>query len=134
VRHRNHLAAMTASTVGLSGIPAVVDFTSASTLAYGFEARKVDSDNGGRMVLWTGNSRNSDNRIKYAGVSNDRDPILVRIGGVVPTNTVTGYWVEDNTLDGIVKYAGSLNDRDPILVNLPGNVTTFRVEQLPENY
>ncbi|HMQ77881.1 MAG TPA: hypothetical protein PKE21_17295, partial [Flavobacteriales bacterium] len=60
------------------------------------------------------------------------DPILVRIGGTVPTNTANGYFPEDVNLNGQVKYAGSANDRDPILVNVGGVVpTNTRVEQVP---
>ncbi|HMQ77792.1 MAG TPA: hypothetical protein PKE21_17055, partial [Flavobacteriales bacterium] len=68
----------------------------------------------------------------YAGGGNDRDPILVRIGGLVPTATVNGYYPEDVNLNGQVKYAGSANDRDPILVNIGGVVpTAVRNAQLP---
>ena len=67
--------------------------------------------------------------LKAAGF---RDPILVAIGGTVPTNTITGYRLEDTNLDGIVKYTGASNDRDPILVNIGGVVpTNTRTEQLP---
>ena len=70
--------------------------------------------------------------MKYSGASNDRDPILVRIGGTVPTNTVIGYHPEDVNLDAIVKYAGASNDRDVILVNIGGAVpTNVRQEQIP---
>ena len=70
--------------------------------------------------------------MKYAGSGNDRDPILVRIGGVVPTAVVLGYSELDVNLDGVTKYAGPNNDRDLILVNVGGNVpTAVRQEQLP---
>ena len=63
---------------------------------------------------------------------NDRDPILVAVGGTVPTATVSGYLPTDVNMDGRVKYTGSVNDRDPILVNVGGTVpTNTRVEQLP---
>ena len=68
----------------------------------------------------------------YTGSNNDRDPILVVIGGSVPTAVVNGYYLEDTNLTGTVKYTGALNDRDPILVNIGGLVpTATRVEQLP---
>ena len=35
---------------------------------------------------------------------NDRDAILLRIGGSVATAIVTGYYPEDVNLDGEVKY------------------------------
>ncbi|NUQ16759.1 MAG: hypothetical protein HUU33_15720, partial [Flavobacteriales bacterium] len=99
-----------------------------ATLAWGTEARK---SLGGVRALWAGNVLRDD-RLKYAGGSNDRDPILVRIGGAVPTTTVGGYYAEDVNLDGQVKYAGGANDRDPVLVNVGGAVpTATRIEQLP---
>jgi hypothetical protein len=68
----------------------------------------------------------------YTGDDNDRDEILQRILGTVPTNTVTGYFIEDLNLDGIVKYTGAINDRDIILSNIGGVVpTNVRNEQLP---
>ncbi|HMQ77770.1 MAG TPA: hypothetical protein PKE21_16880, partial [Flavobacteriales bacterium] len=71
-------------------------------------------------------------QVKYAGGGNDRDPILVRVGGTVPTNTANGYFPEDVNLNGQVKYTGSANDRDPILVNIGGSVpTAVRTQQLP---
>ncbi len=83
------------------------------------------------MLLWAGNVvRNT--TLKYTGESNDRDPILTAIGGTVPTNTTSGYMVEDVNLDGLVKYTGNGNDRDPILSNIGGSVpTNTRTEQLP---
>jgi hypothetical protein len=68
----------------------------------------------------------------YTNAENDRDPILLRIGGTVPTNTTTGYHAEDVNLDGVVKYTGEGNDRDPILQNIGGSVpTNTREGQLP---
>lgn len=71
--------------------------------------------------------------VKYVGNSNDRDPILVSIGGTTPTNTITGqYRVEDVNMDGTVKYTGANNDRDPILVTVGGTLpTSTRTAQLP---
>lgn len=73
---------------------------------------------------------NFDGTIKYTG--NDNDPVLIRIGGTVPTNTAAGYFTEDVNMDGQVKYTGNKNDRDTILVNIGGTVpTNVRVQQLP---
>ncbi|MBK8226990.1 MAG: trypsin-like peptidase domain-containing protein [Flavobacteriales bacterium] len=128
VLHRNHLGAMTATTRALSGTATVVDFTVPGTTTYGTDARKAI---GAVQVLWSGNC-NADNTLAYTGSPNDRDPILVRIGGSVPTNTVNGYYLEDVNMDGVVSYTGTLNDRDPILVNIGGSVpTNTRVQQLP---
>ncbi len=128
VRHRNHLGCMTASSVGLSTTATAIDLTATGTATYGTQARKMV---GARNVLWAGNARR-DTLLKYTNTDNDREPILTRIGGVVPTNSVAGYFIEDNTLDGVVKYTGTGNDREPILVNIGGTVpTATRLEQLP---
>ncbi len=128
VRHRNHLPCMTASAMALNALPTALDFTSSITLTYGTAARKSI---GGAQVLWMGDATFND-QVKYAGSANDRDAILVRIGGAVPTNTVSGYFTEDVTMDGTVKYAGTANDRDPVLVTIGGTVpTAVRNAQLP---
>ncbi len=128
IRHRNHLGVMTGTSFTLSSTAVTVDLRVASTPTYGTDARKTI---GARQVLWAGNAR-PDNQLKYTGVANDRDAILVRIGGSVPTAIVNGYYVEDVTMNGQVKYTGSGNDRDPILVNLPTtSVLSSRTEQLP---
>ena len=132
IRHRNHLGAMSFTALSLSGSPTTIDFSNTATATYGTAAQKTI---GTRNVLWAGNTQHdvpTPFKLKYVGSNNDRDPILVRIGGSAPTNTITGYFVEDVTLDGQVKYVGGSNDRDPILVNIGGSVpTNILTEQLP---
>jgi len=128
LRHRNHLGVMTAVPIALSGTNLSLDLTDGSVATHGTNAQKV---NGSKRLLWAGNAWR-DATLKYTGANNDRDPILVRVGGTIPTNTTAGYYLEDVTLDGVVKYTGSNNDRDPILVNVGGTVpTNTRAEQLP---
>jgi hypothetical protein len=128
VRHRNHLGVMTATAQSFGSSAAVIDFADPSTNTYGSEALKnVD----GTTVLWTGNAFR-DNKLAYTGTNNDRDLILTRIGGVVPTSVVTGYFAEDVNMDGRVLYTGTSNDRDLILTNIGGVVpTNVRAVQLP---
>ncbi|MBK9174918.1 MAG: PQQ-dependent sugar dehydrogenase [Flavobacteriales bacterium] len=128
VRHRNHLAVMTATGISLSATATALDLSAAATATYGTNARK---DLGTIRALWAGNAQ-VDAQVRYMGDGNDRDPILVRIGGSVPTAMVTGYYPEDTNMDGAVRYVGEGNDRDPILVNIGGSVpTNFLVQQLP---
>jgi hypothetical protein len=128
LRHRNHFGAMTAAPVALGATPTAIDLTSAATATYGTNARK---DINGTQVLWSGDV-NRDGILKYTNTANDRDLILVAIGGIVPTSTVTGYRAEDVNLDGVVKYTGGANDRDIILQNIGGVVpTNVRLQQLP---
>ena len=127
VHHRNHLGVMTASAIDLDDMPTHVDFTLPATPTYGTDAQKLV---GSRTVLWSGDANNN-GTLKYTGAANDRDAILVAIGGINPLNTVNGYLREDVNLDGTVKYTGALNDRDPILVNIGAIVTGIRLEQVP---
>jgi hypothetical protein len=127
IRHRNHFGAMTALTYPLSHVPTSIDLTVASTATFGNDARKAV---GSTMVLWGGNAR-VDGQLKYSGSQNDRDVILVKIGGIIPTAVVAGYHAEDVNMNGWVSYAGAANDRDPILANLDGIILNIRLQQLP---
>lgn len=128
VRHRNHLGVMSFQPQLLGNMATMVDFTKTTTATWGTNAQRNVN---GTMVLWQGDV-SGNGVIAYAGSGNDRDPILARIGGTIPTATFPGYWPEDVNLDGSVKYAGSNNDRDPILTNVGGTVpTNVRVQQLP---
>lgn len=129
IRHRNHLGVMTASQVVLGRNPASVDFAEEATATHGTDARKAMAN--GKMALWAGNAVN-DGRLKYTGYNNDRDAMLTKIGGTVPTLAVPGYFTEDADMDGFVRYTGANNDRDRLLLNLGGTLpNTMRVEQLP---
>ena len=129
LRHRNHLGIMTLNTYLIdASSPLVLDLTDGSTPTFGTDAQTSEV---GIFAMWSGNCK-LDTKIKYAGANNDRDPILIMIGGVVPTATATGYFNEDTNLDGVVKYSGWENDRDVILQNIGGNsVLAVRQEQLP---
>ena len=128
VRHRNHLSATLADPITLGIDPVEVDLTSPATSTFGTDAQKeVD----GVMMLWPGDARGNGD-VRYFGPANDRDAILISIGGTTPTATVTGYHREDMNLDGEVKYMGVGNDRDVILQTIGGDVpTAVRVEQGP---
>jgi hypothetical protein len=128
VRHRNHLGAMTSVAQTFGTTVRRYDFRDPALVTWGTAARR---NIGGIMALWAGEVH-VDGLLKYTGEGNDRDPVLFRIGGVVPTATVAGYHVEDVNLDGSVQYTGEGNDRDPILQNIGGVVpTNTRQEQLP---
>ena len=128
IRHRNHLGVMTANSVALTPTPVSVDLTQSSTSTYGTNACRVE---GALQLLWCGDVT-FNGQVKYAGGANDRDPILVRIGGALPTGTTTGYHPEDVNLNGQVRYTGANNDRDPILVTVGGTLpTAVRTQQLP---
>lgn len=126
--HRNHLGIMTHDALPISSSQTSIDFTLTSTPTWGTSGR---AQVGSTMMLWSGNV-NSDGELKYIGSNNDRDYILLAIGGSTPTDVITGYLREDVNMDGIVKYIGQDNDRDPILVNIGGDTpTNVMIQQLP---
>ena len=128
IRHRNHLGCMTAADLVFTSGTIQTDFTTASLPTYGMEARATS---GARTVLWQGDV-SGDGVVKYVGSDNDRDLILVTIGGVSPTQVVQGYHPADVNLDGRVKYTGQGNDRDRVLITIGGLVpTNIREAQLP---
>ncbi len=114
LRHRNHLGVMTLAPLALSKIASIVDFTNMGIATYGGASARTSV--GGIPCLWAGDIT-QDKKIMYTGSSNDRDAILARIGGIVPTNTVAGYYSEDINLNGVVAYSGSGNDRDVLTLN-----------------
>ena len=132
VRHRNHLGSMTLDPSFLNSNATVVDLTLSATATYGTNARKSIPGTFPTQALWAGDVT-FNKQLKYAGSNNDRDPILTAIGGLVPTNTLSGqYRKEDINMNGQVKYAGSANDRDILLQNIGGSVpTAVRNAQLP---
>lgn len=128
VQHRNHLGIMTAVAPSLTTSADQLDLGGAIALYGGTNATKAL---GGKRVMYSGDVT-SNNMLSYVGPNNDRDVILVLVGGVVPTNTVSGYHQEDLNMDGVVRYTGSNNDRDSILVNIGGTVpTNVREAELP---
>jgi len=129
IRHRNHLGVMSASSIALSSTPATVDFTNPATATYGINARHNIN---GTMCLWPGDG-NRNGTVQYTGTGNDRDPVLVAIGGSVATNTVTNvYSPLDINMNGTISYTGLGNDRDVILQAIGGSVASaVRMQQLP---
>jgi len=129
---RNHLGAMSATALAISANNSnTVDMTTAPT--WGTNAMKPRD---GRNMLWGGNAR-VDDRLRYTGSSNDRDGILIAVGGFTPTASLPNvYRVEDTNMDGTVKYTGSFNDRELILLNVnwgfgTTSVTRQRLQQVP---
>ena len=115
-RHRNHLGATASVPVSLGTWQTTLDLTDPAAPTFGTEAQKVVN---GVAMLWPGEVR-ADGVVKFLGTRNDRDPILLAVGGNTPTNVVTGYRSEDLNLDGWVKYIGTANDRDIILQTIGG--------------
>ncbi len=128
VRHRNHLAVMSAATLTLNATSTLYDFTSSLTQYYGGDAKEVAT---GVFGMWAGDVTGN-GIVKYSGSANDRSPILTRIGGSDLTLTVSGYHPEDVNMNGQVKYSGSANDRSIILQTVGGaDMTATRSSNVP---
>ena len=123
------MLAYAAAGLSLSAITTTFDLTNVATATFGTDAQETRD---GFTMLWSGNT-NQDDKIRYTGFDNDRDPILVEIGGSIPTAVAMDvYSNNDVNMDGDVKYTGANNDRDPILVNIGGSIPTAQIfEQLP---
>lgn len=125
IRHRNHLGIMTGSAASLSGSAATIDMTAANS-AYGTNAQVLM---GTRYCMWAGDCT-SNGVISYSGSGNDRDPLLIAVGGTTPNNVLLNvYDRRDINMDGAVRYTGTLNDRDPILVNIGGTQPNSTLQQ-----
>jgi hypothetical protein len=129
VRHRNHLGTMTSAPFAFSSDLTVVDFAR-STTQCPVGSRSGTEDPVSVRLLWAGDVK-GDHDLKYVGVGNDRDPILIGVGSTTPNNVGGGYLPEDVNLDGKVKYVGSNNDRDPILLNIGGTAPNNVRLQVP---
>jgi len=121
LRHRNHLSVITSNAVAISNGMNTLDFTNNSISMNGGADAMIQL--GSKWALWSGDVT-GDEQVKYVGTNNDRDAILISVGGNIPTNTAFGYFLEDVNLDAFVKYAGATNDRDPVLINIGGNSPT----------
>ncbi len=128
VRHRNHLGVMTSAGHAMAAAPLAIDLRSMGTGTWGSNARKQA---GAYWTLWSGEVT-GDAAVKFTGPYNDRDGLLLAVGGSNPNAVVTGYKRADVNMDGQVKFTGAANDRDPILLNIGGgNPTNVLYEQLP---
>jgi len=128
VRHRNHLGAMVHDPITLSDTVVHVDLTDPATLCFGTEAQE---ELNGVQLLWPGDA-SGDGIVRYSGALNDRDEVLLTVGGSPPTAITNGYSDADVNLDGLVRYAGASNDRDLILQTIGGtSPISIREEQRP---
>jgi hypothetical protein len=133
VRHRNHLGVV-ATGLWMNGSMVNVDLRQGSTSVFGANARRYiqPSWSSPFYSLWPGDAT-GDGVVKYVGAGNDRDAILIAVGGGTPSNTVSNvYDRRDVNLDGSIKYTGVNNDRDVILQTIGGTVpTATRTQQMP---
>lgn len=128
IRHRNHLAVMSAASMAMPNASAY-DFTTAQAQAFGTTPMK-DLTGSGPFGMWAGDA-NSNGQVKYSGSGSDRQVVLLLVGATTPTNVISSYSAADLNLNGQVKYSGSGSDRQVILLNVgatsPTNVISTQV-------
>jgi hypothetical protein len=130
VRHRNHLAVMSASAVIVPNCTAY-DFTTSLSQAYGVSVPMKDvSGVGTKFAMWCGDV-NGNGTITYSGGSNDRAIILTAVGSAFGGSSAMGYYREDLTMNGICSYSGGSNDRSLILSSIGGSFGGSKATNVP---
>ncbi|WP_452230926.1 hemagglutinin protein [Lacinutrix sp. MEBiC02404] len=129
VKHRNHLGAMSATTIGLNENAAtLVDFT---TPAFATLGTNSQANLSGTMALWAGDV-NGNNQSRYLGPNNDasalKNAIVNHSGNTTSSNyyPFTGYNNADINMNGQVRYLGPNNDSailKNVIVNHPSNTS-----------
>jgi uncharacterized repeat protein (TIGR01451 family) len=147
VRHRNHLAVMTAGAISFTPSGVVVDFRQSATPTYlkgatSINKAQVDVLQG--RAMWAGNALH-DNQVGYQGTGNDVNVVAQQVvNAPLNTNKLSfyiskGYFTGDINLNGEVIFQGTGNDVEFIYQNViknhPGNAQkdNFFIiqEQLP---
>lgn len=113
IRHRNHLAVMTAAPLSLTTNSSTIDFTLPDTKVYGGYAARLQSNT--VALMWSGDTNNS-NSVILNGPGSDNSVILGSIL-VAPENTqvnanylLQGYYATDLNMDGAVVFSGPGNE------------------------
>jgi hypothetical protein len=119
VKHRNHLAVMSATPQTLSVSSTTYDFTDDIGKAYqnaGLLYDQMATLSAGVFGMWGGDV-NVNGITRYSGPSNDRQVIFNLTGNI---GVILGYLSEDVNLRGQARYNGIQNDRAAIF-NFVGN-------------
>ncbi len=127
LRHRNHLDLMTASTVALSSLPTMIDFSLPTTLIKGGATTRFELS--GKALMYAGDA-NFDQR-DIANGPNQDSTFLISSILLYPSNQdfnanyiMAGYSAADLNLDGNTIFSGPYNDTNLLLSNVllhPGN-------------
>ena len=138
VRHRNHLGiAADAATfakslsVATPSEPNSFNFTTA-TDAQIFGTSNAYNVTNGRNLMWGGNA-NSNANVRYTGLANDKDAILLNALGNNPTTVLSNvYHPADLNMNRVVRYTALGNDKDFLYINvLASTPTNVRTQAIP---
>ncbi len=142
IEHRNHLGAITASSISLSNVSPCIDFTSLNTPLYVKPGKA-----GNPAPLWGATQVINNKRALYGGncdilfyatsqfvyynnlPSSDRKLMLDVVG---PTAALVGYTIFDTDLNGFARFNGLDLDRLIIYHAVGGTNYLFANKQLPK--
>ena len=144
IRHRNHLGVSTNSTTPQSlNETKSTAFTTNVVDLRTMTANNINGTSSGYTtsshptlgtvnLLWGGNA-NFNSNIRYTGLSNDKDYILVNTLSNNPATVLTNvYSAADINMNRVVRYTGLTNDKDFLYITvLQSNTVTVRTQQLP---
>lgn len=143
IRHRNHLGLSLNPTIGsrnftekssIAFTTNVVDFRTSNLLfgtinSYATSTHPTLSN---VKLLWAGNA-NMNGIVKYVGLQNDKDYILVNTLTNVPTKVISNtYSPADINMNKTVNYTGARNDKDYLFIDVLGSMPTAqKIQSLP---
>jgi hypothetical protein len=141
VRHRNHLgmsadpATLLYAAAEAKAAAPTLDMTTASD-AQIFGTSAAYTTGGGKNLMWGGNA-NSNTAVRFIGLANDKDYLLLTAPnnglGNNPATTISNvYSPSDVNMNRAVRYIGLANDKDYMLINVLGSsASAFRTQALP---
>lgn len=127
VRHRNHFGLSTNVNDYAAGNN-VFNFTTATDADLYGDANAYMIVNG-KTVLIPGDA-NSNGSIRYNSTANDKDAVLMFLGGDAGGTSFNVYTPTDLNLDGVVRFNGTDADRDVILRTLNGNEGATKFQEI----
>ncbi|HUC81245.1 MAG TPA: hypothetical protein VMR70_10035 [Flavisolibacter sp.] len=144
VRHRNHLGLATLPTSprtfserkSVAFSTNVADLRNSATALFGSSilnyAIAAHPNLGNVNLLWAGNA-NANANVRYTGLNNDKDYILLTVLDNNASSVLTNvYNSADINLNKVVRYNGLNNDKDFLYINiLESNTVTVRSQALP---
>jgi hypothetical protein len=129
IKHRNHLGIMTATPAVVARTTNIFNFTNGTTPTYGTNAMMQTQP--GVFAMWAGDV-NADGMVYYISPNNDRDAMLLILGGN-QFGFITTYNGGDVNMDAQTYYISPGNDRDWLLFNPLGtDQFGFIQEALPQ--
>ncbi|MCW3090448.1 MAG: carboxypeptidase regulatory-like protein [Ferruginibacter sp.] len=138
IRHRNHIGISADPATNLKALSetkstaTILDLTTAPDANLFGPATAYGVATDGKNILWAGNA-NSNANVRYVGLSNDKDYIVVTTLANNATQVLSNvYNAADVNMNRNVRYVGLSNDKDLILVNILANTATAqKIQSLP---